>query len=293
MRNLVRHVGDKSAGSVQDGGLWISVNRTHADADGNRNAARARFDGTEIAFGHDAEFANGWLGGFAFGFNDGRQEVKRRRSEAEVMSGTAALYTGKEIPLGSDSMRVLLTGALTRHEVESKRHVRIGPRDQKLEADYAGNAFTGTVETAYRISPSENLRAEPYASLAWHSLHLDGFREKGGSAALRKSKETQNHAASTLGVRLSTPLQKRVSFDADIGWKHRYGNVTPKSTFTFDEGSDKFKIHGADMNKNAAVLGLSVGVKIAKNAKISLQYDGELGNCGKSHGGKVVFEMKW
>jgi outer membrane autotransporter protein len=298
-RRFVRHAGDASAGSVQGGtsskGLWIGVDQAHAAADGNRNAAYARWTGTEVAFGHDAEFDAGWLGGFAFGFNEGQQEVKGRRSEAGVRSGTAALYAGREIPLDGGRLRVLFTGAQTRHEVDSKRHVKIGSNDQKLEASYAGNAFTGTVETAYRISPTEKFLVEPYASLAWHTLRLDGFTEKGGSAALRKSKETQNRTTSTLGVRLSTPLQKRVTFDADVGWRHLYGSATPKSVFVFDSDKDynTFKIRGADVNRNAAVLGLGVGVAVGKNAKLSLQYDGELGSRGKSHGGRVVFEMKW
>jgi autotransporter-associated beta strand protein len=298
MRRLLRHVGAKSAQSAWRGrtsgagdDLWIGVNQTYQAADGN--AGRARLNGTEIAGGHDAVLDDGWLAGLAFRFGTARQDADSRRSEADIVSSTAALYGGRERPLGSGTLRVLFSGALTRHEVDSKRRVGIDSRklERKFEASYAGTAFVGAFETAYRVSPTEKLSMEPYASVAWHSLHLDGFREKGGSGALKKKGETRNHATSTLGMRLSTSPRARVSFDADVGWQHLYGNAAPKSTFY--DGSDKFRIQGAALNKDAAILGLSVGVKVAKDAKISFQYDGEWGGKGQSHAGQVVFEMRW
>jgi outer membrane autotransporter protein len=297
MRRVVRHVGVKSTqrGMASAGdNLWISVNQTYQIADGNANAGRATLRGTDVSGGHDAALDDGWLAGLAFRFGTVKQDVNSRRSEADVISSTAALYGGREIPFDSGTLRVLLSGALTRHEVDSKRHVRIGPNDQKLEASYAGNTFTGAFETAYRLSPTEKLAVEPYASVAWHSLHLEDFKEKGGTAALKKKGETWNRATSTLGMRLSASPQARVTFDADIGWQHLYGSATPKSAFAFREGGNgKFFIRGADVNKDAAILGLSIGVKLAKDTKISLQYDGELGSQGQSHGGRLVFERKW
>jgi outer membrane autotransporter protein len=292
-RRVIRHVGAKSAQRGTGDDLWISVNQTYQVADGNTNAGRATLRGTDVSGGHDAALDDGWLAGLAFRFGTVKQDVNSRRSEADVISSTAALYGGREIPFDSGTLRVLLSGALTLHEVDSERHVRIGSNDQKLKTTYDGQSFVGAFETAYRMSPTEKLAVEPYASVAWHSLHLEDFKEKGGTAALKKKGETWNRATSTLGMRLSTSPQARVTFDADIGWQHLYGSATPKSAFAFRGGSGRFTTRGADVNKDAAILGLSVGVKVAKDAKISLQYDGELGSQGQSHGGQVVFEMKW
>jgi subtilase-type serine protease len=306
MRRLVRHVSTQSAqrSTTSTGNdFWISVNQTDQTAKGNAHSARATLRGTEIAGGHDADLGDGWLGGFAFRFGNSRQDVSHRRSDADVTTGTAAFYGGREIPHGSDTLRFLLSGALTRHEVESKRRVGIDPRtgkllDQKLEASYAGTSFVGAAEAAYRMSPAENYFVEPYASLGWHHLRVDGFKEKGGSAdgsvALRKGGESENHATSTLGVRLSTSSKARVTLDADLGWQHLYGKDRSQSVFTFREGEPgKFSTSGASLNKDAALVGLSVGMKLSDNAKVRFQYDGELGSRGKSHGGQVVFEMKW
>ena len=132
---------------------------------------------------------------------------------------------------------------------------------------------------------------EPYAALSWHSLHLDGFTEKGGSAALHKDRESWNHATSTLGMRLSTSPKERVSFGVDLGWKHLHGKATPKSAFTFE--GNRFIVPGAAVSKDTAQLGLNVGVKIGDNSTIRFQYNGQQGNRMKSHEGQIVFEMKW
>jgi outer membrane autotransporter protein len=80
-----------------------------------------------------------------------------------------------------------------------------------------------------------------------------------------------------------------VTFDADLGWQHLYGDPTPKSVFAFDR--EKVTIRGADLNKDAAILGLSVGVKLSDKAKLNLKYDGELGAQSQSHEGQMVLEV--
>jgi outer membrane autotransporter protein len=137
------------------------------------------------------------------------------------------------------------------------------------------------------------LLLEPYASIGWRSLHLDAFTESGGNAALRNGGEGWSHAVSALGLRASVPLHDIVTFDADLGWQHIYGDATPKSAFAFREGSDRFTVWGAALNRDAVTLGLGAGLNLADNIKIGLNYDGELGVRGQSHGGRAVFEMRW
>ncbi|MDR1280681.1 MAG: autotransporter outer membrane beta-barrel domain-containing protein, partial [Opitutaceae bacterium] len=298
MRRFLRHAGqsaqrDAKSGRGNGSDFWIDIDRTRADADGNHNAARATLHGTEISGGHDAHLSGGGLAGVAFRLGESRQEVKNdRNASADLTTGTAAFYVGKERILSDGTLRVLFSGAFSRHGVESKRKVRIGQNTQKLETTTAGTAVTAALETAYRLTPVEEVIVEPYAALTLTHLHMNGFKEKGGSAALNKKGDTWTPVTSTLGVRFSTPLQNHVSFDADIGWQHRYG-TTPKSVFTFNAGSAPFKIRGADLNRNAAILGLGVGVNLTDKARIGLRYDGELSTRGKSHQGQVVFEMKW
>jgi outer membrane autotransporter protein len=134
---------------------------------------------------------------------------------------------------------------------------------------------------------------EPYASVALHSLRLNSFTEKGGNAALRRKAESWNHTVSLLGLRVTTPLTGRVTLETDLAWKHVYGAILPKSVFTFREGSDRFAIVGPPLSRDAAVLGVGIGIKLTDTAKLGLSYDGELSGKGRSHAGKVLLEVKW
>ena len=58
-------------------------------------------------------------------------------------------------------------------------------------------------------------------------------------------------------------------------------------------GSDKFTITGANMNRDAALLALNLGMKLTPNTQLRLQYAGEWGKQEKNHGGSVVLEVKW
>jgi autotransporter-associated beta strand protein len=158
-----------------------------------------------------------------------------------------------------------------------------------------GKTLGASVEAAWRVSsPNETITAEPYAALTHHRLSLDGFEEKGDSAALKTKRETATHTQSTLGLRLSTSPTARVTFDAEVAWQHLFGNPTPKTIFTRREGNQtRFITSGAPVNKDAALLGLSVGMKITKNSNLRLQYQGELGSRGQNHEGQVVLEIKW
>jgi outer membrane autotransporter protein len=273
--------------------LWVGVNQAYSVLEGNGNASRSTLYGTEFAGGYDADFIDGWLGGLALRAHIGRQDVDGRRSQADVTSYTAALYGGKELLLGPGTLRFLLSGAFTLHDVESDRKVRIGSRDQTVEASYGGTSFLGSFETAYRFSPTDGLFLEPYVSVGLHGLHLDGCTESGGNAALRKRAEDWNHALSLIGLRVSTPLHERVSLDADLAWQHVYGSAMPKSALAFREGSDRFTVTGPAVNGDAAVIGLGMGVKLTDNVKIGLHYDGELGGRGQSHTGRASFEERW
>jgi autotransporter-associated beta strand protein len=294
LRRLTRHASLESARPGVDKGFWIDVERTRQTSDSDGNAERARLDGNRISGGHDTDFADDWFGGLAFRLDSGHLDVDRRRSEMKITSATAAFYGGKEWLLGPGTLRFLLTGLLSVHELDSERKVGLGlGRGQKLEAGYDGQTFLGAFETAYRFSPTERFTVEPYAAFAWYDLRLDGFGEKGGTAALRKKKENETYATSTLGMRFSIPSRRGLVFDADLGWRHLYGQYSPESVFAFGAGSDRFRVRGTPKNRDAALLGLGIGLNLDKNVRIVLQYDGEVGGREQGHEGRIVFEVRW
>jgi uncharacterized protein with beta-barrel porin domain len=67
----------------------------------------------------------------------------------------------------------------------------------------------------------------------------------------------------------------------------------PKSVFAFKEGSDRFAIVGPGMNRNAAIVGLGIGINLTNTAQLHFNYDGELGSQGQNHTGRIILEVKF
>jgi outer membrane autotransporter protein len=273
--------------------LWITVEGSHTTMGGDGNAGRAVAYGPEVSFGYDADFVNGWLGGMAFRYSAKRMDVDGRDSEADVDSYTAALYGGKQFPLGPGTLRLLLAAEISGHDVSVERKARIGTRAQNLEADYDGDSFLGSLEAAYALPLSEQLTLEAFASVGWHSLRLDGFAENGGNAALRRKEERWSHALSTVGLRASFQAHERLTLNAEAGWRHTYGGDVPKTDLAFREGSDRFTVKGVTLNRDEALVGLGLGLRLTDNVRLGLDYKGGLGNRAQSHGGSATVEVTW
>jgi outer membrane autotransporter protein len=246
-----------------------------------------------MATGYDGGFDDGWLGGLAFQYGYKKLKMDGRRSEADVKSFTLGLYGGREIPLGPGTLRLLLSGTYSHHDVESTRRVGIGGQDQTLSANYAANSIEGNLEAAFLFPVSESLSLEPFARVGLQRLRIGGFDETGGSAALTTGASTWNHAMGTAGLRLSLAATERVSFSADLGWQHVFGNLVPAATYAFREGGSGFSVHGAPMNRDEALVGLDLGVRVTEGASFHLGYNGAFGKRGQSHGGMAMIEVRW
>jgi autotransporter-associated beta strand protein len=273
--------------------FWASAGGTYTVLRGTAETARATLAGPEIATGYDGGFGDGWLGGLAFQYGYKKLKMDGRRSEADVKSFTLGLYGGREIPLGPGALRLLLSGTYSHHDIESTRRVGIGGQDQTLSANYAANSIEGNLEAAYLFPVSESLSLEPFARIGLQRLRIGGFDETGGSAALTTGASTWNHAVSTAGLRLSLAATERVSFSADLGWQHVFGNLVPAATYAFREGGSGFSVHGAPMNRDEALVGLDLGVRVTEGASFHLGYNGAFGKRGQSHGGMAMIEVRW
>ncbi|MGA3882270.1 autotransporter outer membrane beta-barrel domain-containing protein, partial [Bacillus pumilus] len=76
-------------------------------------------------------------------------------------------------------------------------------------------------------------RFEPFANLAYVSLHTDAFTEKGGAAALTSAATATDTTFSTLGLRTSTTFDiggTVLTARSVVGWRHAFGDATPFST---------------------------------------------------------------
>ncbi len=274
-------------------GLWLNVGGGRLDLDGSGGTADSRLDGPELSGGFDCDLPDGWLAGIGLGYSDKEMKINDRRSRADIDSFSVALYGGKELPVGPGTARALLGGAYTYHDISSTRAVAIGAGGQTLGADYDADAWQFFLEGAYTAPVTEGVFLEPFASLNAGWLHIGGFREKGGNAALAANSTHENSLVSLAGLRLLLSLPAWLSLSAELGWLHAYGDLAPERSLAFSEGGAPFSIRGNALNRDALDASLSAEFALNANARLGLAYSGVWGNKAVSNGGTLFFRIEW
>ncbi|MDR1164822.1 MAG: autotransporter domain-containing protein [Deltaproteobacteria bacterium] len=301
---IFSHVGDfsrqrrttaPSAGAADGNGhaLWASLGGSRSVSRGTATTAKSTLTGPEVAIGYDGSYENGWLGGLAIQYSDKKMKMNGRRSEADIRSFTFGLYGGKEIAAGPGALRLLISGAFSRHDVESTRRALIGTQDQTLRADYAANSLRANLEVAYRFPANQSLDLEPFVRVGWQRLHSGGFEERGGVAALKSGAANWNHAVSATGLRLSLADLGRVSLSASLAWQHTFGRQVLANTYAFRDGGNGFSVQGSPLSRDEALVGIDLGLRATDSVSLRLGYDGAFGSRSQSHGGRATLEIQW
>ncbi len=63
----------------------------------------------------------------------------------------------------------------------------------------------------------------------------------------------------------------------DIGWRHAFGDITPKSTAVF-AGSAPFTVSGVPLAENTALIGAGIDFAVSEQAKLGFGYIGQFGD---------------
>src|SRR5699024_7935011 len=142
---------------------------------------------------------------------------------------------------------------------------------------------------------SDHSAVEPYAGLTWTDLHTQSFAESGGAAALRGKHDHNAITTTDVGVR------GHYDFDfgehsgrllAGLGWRHTFGDVDAPRTLSLRQGNGGyFKVAGAPIARDAAVVTLGAQARIGGNTAIGVSYDGEFGSGNKANSGSLYLRV--
>jgi len=276
--------------------LWAQVSGNWSSLEGDGNAARIRTRTGGLFVGGDLDAGRGWRLGAALGYRDGRLEVDDRGSSSDVGSYTVALYGGKAWDAGPGKLSVLAGAAYTRHDIESRRSVTVGG-GQTLKADYHADAAQLFTELAYAMPAGEASVIEPYAGVSWLGQKTEGFTESGGPAALRSDSQRDDITALTLGLRGKTRIEfgaGAAELSAGAGWRHAAGDVDPGRSLSFVEGGGgSFRVSGAPIARDAAVLDLGAQVAVGRNTVMGLAYSGQYGGGNTDHAATLSVKVRF
>lgn len=263
-------------------GSWGST-----DSDGNA-AAFDRSTGGLLA-GADT-LVGGWRVGVLGGYSHSSFDADDRNSSGKSDSYHLGLYGGTN--WGAIAFR---TGAAySWSSLSTKRSVAFNGFTDGLSADYDAGTAQVFGELAYKADAGQ-FRFEPFANLAYVSVHTDGFTEDGGDAALTSAGTSTDATFTTLGLCGSSDFAfggMNATVRGMLGWRHAFGDVTPTSSFAF-AGGDAFTIAGVPIARDSAVVEAGLDFNMSANATLGLAYTGQFGGGTVDQGAKVDLAVKF
>jgi outer membrane autotransporter protein len=134
---------------------------------------------------------------------------------------------------------------------------------------------------------------EPFANLAYVSLHTDGFSETGGAAALTAAGDNENTVFTTLGLRGKYDItlgKTLIGTHGTVGWRHAFGDLTPNTAMSF-AGSSAFTIQGVPLAQDGAAFGAGFDLSVAKNVLLGISYDGQY--AASAHDDTIKLNIDW
>jgi outer membrane autotransporter protein len=273
---------------AEGAGVWSRALGSWGGIDSNGNAARLERSMLGVFVGADGQASDTWrLGGVA-GYSNSAFKARSRASNGDSQSWHLGGYAS-----GQWGATHLSAGAAHAwHTIDTDRTVNVPGFSDRLKAGYNASTTQLFAEIGHRIE-GRTLNVEPFVNVAWVNVDSDGFNEKGGDAALHGLGEDSEATFSTLGIGLDKALAKdRGQFQATLGWRHASGDAMPLTTMGF-AGSDLFRIAGAPIARNAAVIGLGMDFVHTDRVNVGVSYTGQFGDDLHDHGLRADVRVKF
>jgi outer membrane autotransporter protein len=254
---------------------------------GGGNAAGLDRAAGGVFIGADKLIDNRWRIGVMGGYGRSFYSVDGRASSADIDQYTIGAYSGARI----NDLGLQLGMANTWHAIDTNRSAAFPGFAETDKTSY--NARTTQIfgDAGYTFDVG-HAALEPFAGLAWVSLHTDSYDEN-GTAGLHGSGETQNVTYATTGLRGALPVSLGSvtgNLHGTLGWQHAFGDVTPWTTHAF-VSSDAFTVTGVPIARDAALIRASFDISLTKDATLELAYTGRLGADTEENGVSARFRL--
>ena len=285
-----------SAADEADGpAFWSNGYDVRGVADSDGNAAKLSHRAGSFLIGADAAVLDVGRLGLLAGYGRATDDVRDRNSSGTWENDTFGAYGGAQ--LGHLGLR--LGTAYTWSEVSTDRQVRFAGVSDRLSGQYDAGTFQAFGEVGYPLdagkTPLGTLSFEPFAGLAYVDVRTEGFTEHGGLSALTAKRSRTAITLSTVGLRGASDFtigQVALTASGSIAWRHAYGDITPKTSFTF-VNSDPFDIAGVPIATDAALLEAGLATRLSGNVVLGVSYTGQFGDVTRSQGLRGTLHLKF
>jgi outer membrane autotransporter protein len=272
------------------GNAWATADGYYSKADSNDNAASARLKGGSLSVGIDGRVSELQSVGIAVRMGKHKLRVNGGRdSEADIDSWGGAFFGETRFT----HLHFVYGGQYSVHEIDASRNVTVNGY-QTLKSNYSLGVGALFAEGGYRWHMGNGkVMVEPFLGAEWTHLDQEGFKEHGGDQKLRSKGWNGSNATGSLGARGEWLVAHKI-LQAELSWKHTFGNVDSRTNFSFDGGKSA-EIFGVRSNRNALAANFGIAIPLGQtgNATLKLSYDGLIGDNSQTHGGYATLNYHW
>lgn len=188
--------------------------------------------------------------------------------------------------LHQDGPIALRLGAIYgNHDGSTKRHVAFNGFRDRLKGRYDANTQQVFGQLGYNLNVG-HFDVEPYVQVGYQRYQRDRYTEKGGSAALQFSGQSQDNYNSNLGLRLARtfPLDQgmRLTPRLNLGWKHLYGETRGTSRQRLASAGNTYTVEGVELDRDSLLLEAGLDLAVSPRHTLGLNYRGETGQDNRN-----------
>lgn len=273
--------------------FWVQVykGKSRIDDDGNAGKAEQKFDG--MMLGGDLPVPGDWRLGGAFGYGEERLDVDSRSARADSDSYRYALYGGRDLDLGFGALKLFGGAGYSEHQMDSRRSVELITGEERLSRRYDVTTRQAFGELAYHLKFAGPAYVEPFLGLLTLEQRSDGFRERGGDAALSAEERRNRLLSTSTGVRgqqVFLLVGRELLLHGSLTWRQLNGDLRPEMRFSF-EGGDRFKVLGNELPRNSYLVELNADYSLAPNVVLDIDYNGVFSSSSRSN--NVAVNLRW
>jgi fibronectin-binding autotransporter adhesin len=284
--------------------LWGQGFGDWGSAKGNGNAASFDRSTGGFVLGGDVSttgFAGSeWRLGVAGGYTNDTVSVGRRLSSADFENVFGGIYAGASF--GPVHLR---TGALYgSNSLSTSRSIVFPGFSDTAASNSGGTTAQAFGEAGYRVDiPGvrfgsfgvSHMSLEPFVGAAAIEIHLNGFSEVGGPAALTALARTFDFATTSLGLRVQGVIDAPVPLTAHalVAWRRAYGDLVPSVFLAFQNASQSFTVAGVPIDRNTLLAEAGLDYAVTSAVKVGVIYSGQFGQRAFDNAFKAQLDVSF
>ncbi|WP_442113459.1 autotransporter domain-containing protein [Pseudomonas sp. NUPR-001] len=258
--------GMSSGEGFKEAGVWVQTLYSDASQDLRDNVVGYNAHSRGIAVGADGKLNDQLTLGVAYSYLN--TDVNGKSGDKTKVDGHAFTLYG-----GFEQGNYFVDGSLTYglNSNDSKRSIA----DTTAKADYDSTLFGVNLVGGYTYRVSPSMLVEPRIAARYSRVDIDGYREKGSSAALKVEEQRFEVAELGAGLRVAGnfPLGSgTLEPQAQVMTYHDFIGDRVSSTSTFVSGNTPFVTSGASAVRNSYEAGIGADYHLGA-VTLGLNYD--------------------